>query len=58
MNGLAFVIAFILFVGGILLFGYAFDAGEQLRAIVFVGGLVAITLSVAIPFHLLKRTDR
>jgi hypothetical protein len=58
MNGIAFVIALILFVGGIFLFGYAFDAGEQLRAVVFAGGLAAIALSVAIPFHVLKRTDR
>jgi hypothetical protein len=58
MNIVAFVIAFILFVGGIVLFGYAFDAGDNARAIVFVSGIAAIALSVAIPFHFLKRTDR
>ena len=58
MNGIAFAIALILFVGGIVLFGYAFDAGVQLRAVVFAAGLAAIALSVAIPFHVLKRADR
>jgi hypothetical protein len=58
MNIVAFVIAFILFVGGIVLFGYAFDAGDNVRALVFVSGIAAIVVSVAIPFHVLKRTDR
>jgi hypothetical protein len=58
MNAFAFIIAFILFVGGILLFGYAFDAGDQARALVFGAGILAIVLALAIPFHVLKRTDR
>jgi hypothetical protein len=58
MNGIAFAIALILFVGGILLFGYAFDAGDGARQAIFVGGLVAIVLALVIPFHILKRTDR
>jgi hypothetical protein len=58
MNIVAFVIAFVLFVGGIVLFGYAFDTGDNVRALVFVSGIAAIVLSVANPFHELKRTDR
>jgi hypothetical protein len=58
MNIVAFVVAFILFVGSIFLFGYAFDASESLRAVVFLSGILAIVISVAIPFHILKRTDR
>ncbi len=58
MNIVAFVIAFVLFVGGIVLFGYSFDAGDNARAIVFLSGIVAIVVSLAIPFHVMKRTDR
>lgn len=57
MNGFAYVIALILFVGGIALFGYAFDAGD-LRALVFVSGIAAVVLALAIPFHILRRADR
>ncbi|MFP7759961.1 hypothetical protein [Marisediminicola sp. LYQ134] len=56
MNVVAFVIAAILFVGGILLFGYAWD-GLAFDGIMFSAGLVAITGSIVIPFHILKRTD-
>jgi hypothetical protein len=52
----AFVIALALFVGGIVLFGYAFEPGVS-HAIVFFAGIVAVSLSLAIPFHLLKRID-
>ena len=56
MNIVAFVIGFILFVGGIVLFGYAWD-GASFDGIMFTGGLLAISLGVAIPYHLLKRVD-
>jgi len=58
MNGFAFAISFILFIGGIVLFGYAFDAGVALRAVVFLAGILAVVLALAIPFHVLKRADR
>ncbi len=56
MNGIAFVVALVLFVGGIVLFAYA-DQVPGFEAFVFFGGIVAISLSVAIPFHLMKRVD-
>ncbi|WP_394770446.1 hypothetical protein [Lacisediminihabitans sp.] len=56
MKIVAFVIALALFVGGILLFGYAFEPGVE-HGVVFFGGIVAVALSLAIPFHLLKRID-
>jgi hypothetical protein len=56
MNTVSFVIGAVLFVGGIVLFGYAWD-GTVFHPAVFVGGLVAISASIAIPFHLLKRVD-
>jgi len=57
MNIFAFVIAFILFIGGIYLFGLAFDV-EGAGALVFCSGLAAIVIAMAIPFHILKRIDR
>lgn len=56
MNIVAFVIGFILFVGGLVLFGYAWD-GAAFDGIMFTAGLLAISLAVAIPYHLLKRVD-
>lgn len=56
MNIVAFVIGFILFVGGIVLFGYAWD-GTSFDGIMFTGGLLAVSLGVAVPYHLLKRVD-
>jgi hypothetical protein len=57
MNIFAFVVAFVLFIGGIVLFGYAFDVAH-LQALIFLCGIAAIVISIAIPFHVLKRTDR
>ena len=57
MNIFAFVIAFILFMGGIFLFGLAFDL-QSAQALVFCSGLAAIVIAMAIPFHILKRIDR
>lgn len=56
MNGIAFTVALVLFVGGIALFGIAFNA-VGFEAIVFVLGIIAVSVSIAIPFHVLKRTD-
>ncbi|WP_213816834.1 hypothetical protein [Glaciihabitans sp. dw_435] len=56
MNGFAIAIALVLFVGGIALFGFAFQVPD-FKALVFFAGIVAIVISIAIPFHFLKRTD-
>ena len=56
MNIVAFVIGFTLFVGGIVLMGYAWD-GTTFNWIMFSGGLGAISLGVAVPYHLIKRVD-
>jgi hypothetical protein len=55
MNGIAFTASLVLFIGGIVLFGYAFNAVGY-ETIVFSAGILAIVASVAIPFHVLKRT--
>lgn len=57
MNGIAFTVSLVLFVGGILLFGWAFEA-VGFEGYVFFAGIAAIVASIAIPFHVLKRTDR
>lgn len=56
MNIVAFVIGIVLFVGGIVLFGYAWD-GVTFSPLMFGLGIVVISASIAIPFHLLKRVD-
>lgn len=56
MNAISFVIGAVLFVGGIVLFGYAWD-GVVFHWMLFAGGIVAISASIAIPFHLLKQVD-
>jgi hypothetical protein len=49
-----FIIALALFIGGILLMGYAFELTEGM-AIMFFGGILAVSLSIFIPFHLLGK---
>jgi hypothetical protein len=57
MKLFAFVVAFVLFVGGMLLFGYAFDVAEAAGPWVFMSGIAAICLSLAIPFHFLGKAE-
>ena len=58
MKVFAFLVALAFFVGSFLLFGYAFavePGGWQY--ILFFGGLAAVAISLAIPFHLLEKFD-
>ncbi|WP_181408982.1 hypothetical protein [Schumannella soli] len=57
MKVFAFLICLVLFVGAFFLFGYAFDAPEPFHLVIFASGLVAIALSLIIPFHLLEKLD-
>ncbi len=54
MKVIVFVIALALFVGGMVLMGYAFTLTQGM-AIMFFGGIIAVSLSLAIPFHLLGK---
>ncbi|MES2170528.1 MAG: hypothetical protein V4479_07370 [Actinomycetota bacterium] len=54
MKVIVFIIALAFFVGGMLLMGYAFELTEGM-AIMFFGGIVAVAISLAIPFHLLGK---
>lgn len=57
MRVLAFVIAIVFFLGGMLLFGYAFEAPAA-QAVIFFSGVIAVVVSLAIPFHILRGLDR
>lgn len=56
MTIVTFVVSAALFLGAIVLMGYAWD-GVAFSVPLFVGGIVSATASVMIPFHLLKRLD-
>lgn len=57
MNVIGAFLTILLFIGGLLLFGYAFDTpGYEL--IMFSGGIVAIAIAVAIPVQFLNRSER
>jgi len=56
MNGIAFAVSLVLFIGGIVLFGYAFEVVGW-EAAMFVGGIAAIVISIMIPFHFLKNSQ-
>lgn len=45
-----FVIALILFVGGMVAMGISFSL-PILEGLVFVGGLLAVSLAIALPIH-------
>lgn len=58
MKLFAFLVALVLFVGSFVLFGYAFSFGESFAAFaMFFAGIVAVSLSLVIPFHVLERLD-
>jgi hypothetical protein len=57
MKIFVFLLALAFFVGSFFLFGYAFSAPEAWRGTVFFSGILAVVVSLAIPFHLLSRTD-
>ncbi|WP_199220404.1 hypothetical protein [Homoserinimonas hongtaonis] len=57
MNVVAFVFSFVIFLGGLALMGYA-SAVSGFELIMFLGGIIAVAIAVAIPVHVLKRVDR
>ena len=57
MNIVYFIVALALFVGGLLIMGYAFYAPEELRGAMFISGILAVGASLALPVHVLKRID-
>lgn len=57
MKVVAFLVSFVIFVGSFALFGYAFAVPMGWNYVLFALGIVAITVSLMIPFHLLERFD-
>jgi hypothetical protein len=56
VNIVAFIIAFALFLAGMALFGFAFYI-EGFELLSFFAGILLVAASIAIPVHVLKRTD-
>lgn len=57
MKYVAYVISMVLFLGGFVLMGYAFDPGSG-AGFMFFGGLLAVAASIFIPLQVLKSLDR
>ncbi len=57
MKVFVFLVCLALFVGSFLLFGYAFSVPVEWAGLMFFSGIVSVSLSLAIPFHLLQRAD-
>jgi hypothetical protein len=55
-TGIALVISFALFLGGLLLMGIAVELPAW-QALVFFLGIIGVALSFAIPIHLLPALD-
>lgn len=62
MKVMVFILSLVLFVGGFALMGYAFsinDIGQtHFNVGMFVGGLIASSVAVFIPMHVLNWADR
>ena len=57
MKLFAFLVALAFFVGSFFLFGYSFTVVDHWNTVLFLCGLAAIAISLAIPFHLLEKLD-
>jgi len=57
MKVFVFLVAFAFFLGALFLFGYAFSVPVAFAPWLFFSGIIAVVIALAIPFHLLSRTD-
>ena len=57
MNVFYFILAFVFFLLGIFLCAFAFNVPNW-EAITFVGGIASISISLAIPFHILGHSEQ
>ena len=57
MNVFGFIIAFVIFIAGLVLFGFAFTV-PSFEALMFVGGVACVSISLAIPFHILGHGEQ
>jgi hypothetical protein len=54
---LALIVSGVLFLGAFVIFGYAAEAPVGWQGITFFSGIIAISLSMAVPFHVLQKFD-
>ena len=57
MNVFYFILAFVFFALGIFLFAFAFNV-PSFEAVLFVGGIACISISLAIPFHIIGHSEQ
>jgi uncharacterized membrane-anchored protein YitT (DUF2179 family) len=57
MNVFYFILAFVFFVLGIFLFAFAFNVPSW-EAVLFLGGIASISISLAIPFHIIGHGEQ
>ena len=50
-----YIVSIVVFVGGMLSLGFAFSLGDPWRSIVFVLGILAVCIGMAIPIHTTRR---
>jgi hypothetical protein len=53
---IAIIVALIFFLGGIYLFALAFQV-PGLESLIFIAGVLSVSIALAIPVHVLKRID-
>jgi hypothetical protein len=56
MNVIAFIVSFAIFLGGLFLMGWAVEA-VGIEAPLFISGILAVALSIAIPVHVMEKFD-
>ncbi|NNC13837.1 hypothetical protein HII28_18405 [Planctomonas sp. JC2975] len=56
MNVVALIVSFVLFLGGLALFGFA-DQVTGWEGVTFFAGIIAIALAFAIPVHVISKLD-
>jgi Mg/Co/Ni transporter MgtE len=65
VNIIGFLVGIVLFVGGLVIMGYSLQPIEWLplpfgldaRSALFFAGIIASSLGLAVPFHIMKRID-
>jgi hypothetical protein len=57
MNVFYFILAFAFFLLGIFLFAFAFNV-PSFEALLFIGGIASISISLVIPFHILGHGEQ
>lgn len=57
MKVVVFLVALVLFVASLALFGFTFNLEESWRGPAFITAVLGVALSLAIPFHLIGRRE-